>query len=261
MAAPERFAARVASRARFGDLVELRLDLGGEMDAAPGQFAHVLCDAPGSVLRRPYSLAGAEGGTITILVREVGAGSAWLCARKAGEPLDLMAPLGRGFVLERAPAHLLLAGGTGIAPMRFLASRLAERGEEVRLLWGVESMEGFGELAARLAGGCELSIASMDGSAGEACSVVELLGRTGRRAGEALYACGPRGMLAALGECMGGDELGAAQVCMEERMACGIGACRGCAVAAASPPGSYLAVCRDGPVFRGRELDWSRISG
>lgn len=257
---PRRYSARVVSRARFGGLVELSLDLGDAIDAMPGQFVHVRCDTPGTVLRRPYSIAGAAGGTITIMVREVGAGSAWLCSVEAGETLDVMAPLGRGFSLDEAYAHVLLAGGTGIAPMRFLASRLSERAGMVKLLWGVEGKDEFGGMADELKGNFDLLVSAMDGSAGEACSVVDLLKGVDRDGTEALYACGPRGMLNAFAECIKEEELAVAQVCMEERMACGIGACRGCAVPAASLPGAYLAVCRDGPVFRGRELDWSRMS-
>ncbi len=256
---PGRYRAEITSKRRFGNLVELRLELGTPVEAEPGQFFHVRCDREGLILRRPYSLAGLEGSAVSILVREVGAGSSWLCAAEPGRRLDVMGPLGRGFTVAAPGRHVLVAGGTGVAPLAFLAGVLARRGEEATLYWGVESERECRGLAASLAQGLDLRYATLDGSSGNAGSVIELLKREGTRDLGNLYACGPRGMLVALAACIGEAGLAEAQICMEERMACGVGACRGCAVPAASPPGSYLAACKDGPVFRGRELDWTRI--
>jgi dihydroorotate dehydrogenase electron transfer subunit len=251
----------ITAKRRFGDVVELELKSGTPMEAEPGQFIHIRCEKEGLVLRRPYSLAGTRGDTASILVREVGAGSSWLCAAEPGQRLDIMGPLGRGFTIEGGGGHGLIAGGTGIAPLRFLAGRLGERGMKATLFWGVESEEGYRGLADELGKELDLHFATMDGSAGSVGSVVDLWRETGMESLDRIYACGPRGMLAAIAESINSAVLAEAQLCMEERMACGVGACRGCVVPAASPPGDYLTACKDGPVFWGRELDWKRIGG
>jgi dihydroorotate dehydrogenase electron transfer subunit len=258
---PGRYTAEIVARREFGKLVELRLEMGAPVVADPGQFFHVRCEKPGLVLRRPYSLAGANGSTASIMVREVGAGSAWLCAAEVGQKLDIMGPLGRGFVIAGEGRHVLIAGGTGVAPMIFLASRLRERGMEATLFWGVESEDKYRGLAGELEKEFDLRLATMDGSAGTAGNVIDLLEETGTEDLERIYACGPRRMLAAIAESINSTALAEVQVCMEERMACGVGACRGCVVPSSSPDGAYLAACADGPVFWGRELDWERING
>ncbi|MDD3718442.1 MAG: hypothetical protein PHP28_07255 [Actinomycetota bacterium] len=258
---PGRYKAEVVARRRFGTLVELALETGSAIDAEPGQFIHVRCDKEGLILRRPYSLSGMAGSVVNIMVREVGAGSAWLCASEIGQELDIMGPLGRGFSIDGGSRHGLVAGGTGIAPMRFLADRLRRLGLEETLYWGVEGEAEYGGLALELAKECDLLFATMDGSAGEKGNVVDMLLDAGVEGLDGIYACGPRGMLTALAESLNDETLAAMQVCMEERMACGVGACRGCVVPASPPRRGYLTVCRDGPVFRGRELDWERIRG
>jgi dihydroorotate dehydrogenase electron transfer subunit len=261
MSLPRRYTAEITAKRVFGCLVELELESKTSLEAEPGQFIHIRCEREGLILRRPYSLAGARGNTVSILVREVGAGSSWLCAAEQGQKLDIMGPLGKGFTIEDGDRHGLIAGGTGIAPLRFLAGLLAKRGVEATLFWGLDSEKEYHGLADELAKEYDLRLATMDGSAGSAGNVVDLLRDRGMDRFERIYACGPRGMLAAIAENITSATFAEVQVCMEERMACGVGACRGCVVPAASPPGSYLTACKDGPVFRGRELDWSRIDG
>ncbi|MBN2027785.1 MAG: dihydroorotate dehydrogenase electron transfer subunit [Actinobacteria bacterium] len=252
---------KVLARRRYGCFVEVVMEASADFTAEPGQFVHVCCEGPGLILRRPYSLYGVRHGTVSLLVREVGAGSAWLCAVDVGYEIDLLGPLGRGFTVKGRGRHALIAGGTGMATMRFLASRLLEYGEDTTVFWGVDGEEECGGLDAKLAGEFDLHMATMDGSLGYRGSVLDCFLAKGAREYDFIYACGPRGMLAGLAEINARGTMADLQVCMEERMACGIGACRGCVVPAASPAGGYLTVCRDGPVFDGRELDWQRING
>jgi len=252
--------AKVLAKKRFGRFVEVVMETKGGFDAVPGQFVHVRCESPGLILRRPYSLYDIRQDSASLLVREVGAGSAWLCAVDVGYELDLLGPTGRGFTLQEHGRNALIAGGTGIATMHFLAQRLRESGEEPTVFWGVEGEEECGDLYKELSGEFDLRMATMDGSLGYEGSVLELFVAEGVREPANIYACGPRGMLTGLAESIGSESLAYLQVCMEERMACGIGACRGCVVPAAEPAGGYLTVCRDGPVFEGRELDWRRIN-
>ncbi len=258
---PARYTVEITARRSFGRMEKIEFAVDKTFKAEPGQFVHVRCEKQELILRRPYSLCEAGKDTASIMVRDVGAGSAWLCATKAGQTLDIMGPMGRGFSIEGGGMHALIAGGTGVAPMIFLASRLESMGGEATLFWGVESEDEYEGLAGELGAVLDLRLATMDGGSGFAGSAVDLYMEAPTDGAASIYACGPRGMLAALAESIDSEELAGLQVCMEERMACGIGACRGCVVPAAAPPGSYLAACRDGPVFRGGELDWKRMRG
>jgi dihydroorotate dehydrogenase electron transfer subunit len=254
-----RIQAEVVSLRSFGCASELVLEVPASFVAEPGQFVHVRCMGEGLILRRPFSLYASEEGTAALLVKEVGAGTAWLCNRKVGEKLDILGPLGRGFTIEGDGSSALVAGGAGIAPIRFLAARMRYEGLEPVVLWGVDKEDQYGELPTLLEKEMDLHLACMDGSRGYAGSVAGLFSTLSAERPKAIYACGPRGMLTALVDGIGEGSLANLQVSMEERMACGVGACRGCVVPAAQPDGGYLAACKDGPVFYGRELDWRRI--
>ncbi len=258
---PAQHVAELTAKRRSGSFVELVMRTARPFEAEPGQFVQVRCDGPGLILRRPYSIYGLHGNSISLLVREVGAGSTWLCAQETGHEIDLLGPLGRGFTLHRKGLQALIAGGTGIATIRFLASRLKGLGEDAVVFWGLECEDECGDLSSELKEDVDLRLATMDGSAGCPGSVVELFKASGAERFKSIYACGPRGMLASLAESIASEALANLQVCMEERMACGVGACRGCAVPASSPRGGHLTACKDGPVFSGRELDWRRMNG
>jgi dihydroorotate dehydrogenase electron transfer subunit len=255
-----RIVAEVVARRSFGRCAELVLEVPASFKAEPGQFIHIYCGAPGLILRRPFSLFDVRDGKASLLVREVGSGSAWLSNRDVGDKLDFLGPLGRGFRMKDGESkNLLLAGGTGIAPLRFLAAEMRDRDIEATVFWGMESEDEFRGLARRLEGECELRLATIDGGKGFEGSVIGLFKTYGKDEYNCMYACGPRGMLAALAETIDKNEIAALQVSLEERMACGVGACRGCVVPAAEPDGGYLTACKDGPVFFGSELDWRRI--
>jgi dihydroorotate dehydrogenase electron transfer subunit len=173
--------------------------------------------------------------------------------------LDLLGPLGRGFTLPDEGKSFLVAGGAGIAPLHFLANRMIENGMRPVVFWGEEADDEYGDLPCQLGEEMELHLACMDGSGDHEGSVVGMFEELNGGGIGGVYACGPRGMLAALAAVVGEEGLADLQVSMEERMACGVGACRGCVVPAVEPSGGYLTACKDGPVFFGRELDWRRI--
>lgn len=228
------------------------------LSAQPGQFAHLLCgeDSP-RTLRRPFSIMDCSDGSLGLLVKVVGEGTAWLAGRRVGDRLDMLAPLGRGFNLELYERPLLVAGGTGLAPLHFLAKRLeAAKGHSPRLLWGLSCGEDFGAMPAWLERDIDLSIATCDGSAGMEGTVIDLLGSELARADyDGVFACGPEAMLDALGPLIRKHAL-PCQVSVEQRMACGIGVCFGCAVKKSGEEQSYLRVCLEGPVFDYSDLAW-----
>ena len=217
-------------------------------DASPGQFV-MLEVSPGldPLLRRPFSLHEVDSDSFQILYRVVGRGTQVLSGRRTGELLDTIGPLGSGFDLLEGNV-LLVAGGMGIAPLLFLARLLKQGGQEPVLLYGARTAsslvarEGFEKLAV------PVKLATEDGSAGFKGTCTELLeselpgsGYTG------IYACGPAPMLAAVKDISERLGISSCQVSVEERMACGVGACLGCSVG--SSKGGYVTVCKDGPVF------------
>lgn len=241
--------------------------------AAPGQFVMVE-GGPGRTTRRPFSLTGVDRkrGLVRLLIREVGPASRWLAGLAAGKELGLHGPLGRGFAFPPAgEAAWVVAGGIGVAPLLFWAAELRRAGHPV---WAAVGGRTAGEVwsAAELAElGAEVEVATEDGSAGARGLVTELLAtrlvQRAQRPG-VVYACGPRGMLEAVARRTLTAGL-RCQVSVEERMACGVGACAGCTwpegrlasdlalrPPGAAPvargegvPGGPVRVCRDGPCF------------
>ena len=215
---------------------------------APGQFA-MIAAAQGwgggeqgrPFLARALSYARWREGEAHFLLEDVGPGTRRLCELRAGERVWALAPLGRGF---SAPAPgcraILVGGGVGIAPLAILQDSLAQPATVLLGFRDAARAEG-----ARLLAGAH--VCSDDGSVGERALVTELLAR--ELAGEqeaVVYSCGPAPMLEAVRALC--ESAGVpAQLALEAPMACGFGACYGCAVPARD--GGYLRVCVDGPVL------------
>jgi dihydroorotate dehydrogenase electron transfer subunit len=239
--------------------------------ALPGQFVTVGFPArTDPLLPRPFAVFDAEpgDGAVDILFKVVGRGTKLLDAVEPGERLRLVGPLGRPWRPVEAETSLLLAGGTGWGALHYLAKALVGRGPEageVAVVWGQCSGEAFPAEPLEVEG-TRAVYATEDGTCGFCGTSVECLRGlvegelAGRRA--AVYAAGPVEMLAAAAGVA--REIGLpCQVSLEARMACGIGACRGCVVNATSPdPETGLrrrTVCRDGPVFDADDLDWEDL--
>lgn len=232
--------------------------------ASPGQFAHIRCgDTMDPLLRRPLSFHRIEprAGRVTFLYRLVGRGTALLARKGEGEILDLLGPLGRGFPFPvgSGPA-VLVGGGIGVAPLLALADALRQAGREMVVLLGARTrgyLPRWEEFGGR---GSQLKVVTEDGSLGERGLVSDLLedwlntqqARAGTERGT-LYACGPVPLLKKVQEIARARDL-TAYLSLEERMACGVGACLSCACRAAGAP-AYLKVCVDGPVFPAREVE------
>lgn len=224
-------------------LLRLRGDTEGA--AGPGKFVEV--SLPGFFLRRPFSVCGVEGDELTLAVKLAGRGTQALHELPAGAQLEVLTGLGRGFDLARSGgAPLLLGGGSGIAPMLYLARELAALGTRPAAAIGFGTAaeccfeREFRELCS------DLRVFTQDGSRGERGLVTQALERGGY---SFVYACGPLPMLRAV------DEKSAApgQFSLEARMGCGFGACMGCTVETKNGP---RRVCRDGPVFGLGEVRW-----
>jgi NAD(P)H-flavin reductase len=220
-------------------------------------------------LPRAFSVADAvdDGGELRLdfLVEDVGPGTSRLAGLGHGERVWVNGPLGRPFSFPRelAPGSagaILVGGGIGIAPLAILRRQLAERGVATRILLGFRDREHSGGLEDLFAC-CEVRLASEDGHAGHKGYVTDLLAvlLEGDQAGSAaVYACGPPPMLEAVRGLCGAQGI-ASELAMESPMACGFGACFGCAVPLAG--GGYMRLCVDGPVVRGDQIETALVAG
>lgn len=225
--------------------------------AEPGQFIHVRCsDSLDPLLRRPLSvhrigrLAPSYGkDQIAVLFQVVGRGTAGLATRRPGDMIDALGPAGRGFTLRPSTRRLLLVGGgMGIAPLVAAADLAISREIAVTVLAGARTADQLlpAQLLPREA---EYAVSTEDGSLGFRGVVSDLMPEFLAWADQ-VFVCGPRGMLEAVGAIVRGRSV-AVQVSLEQRMACGVGACLGCVVDTRRGP---RRVCRDGPVFSLEEL-------
>jgi dihydroorotate dehydrogenase electron transfer subunit len=222
--------------------------------AAPGQFLHIRCgDGRYPLLRRPMSIYRTDNGLVQIMIRDVGTGSDWLVRRKAGDTLDCLGPLGRGFRLTaQARNVLMIGGGYGVAPLVGLAERALARGANVALAVGAARSE-FIFPPSLIPEEVEYLVATDDGSAGYAGYVTDLVPERLAWA-DAIFACGPLAMMSALARIVHDRApRKPVQVAMEERMGCAMGVCLGCCIETTRGP---LRVCTEGPVFDIRQIVW-----
>lgn len=231
-------------------------------EVRPGQFVMMaIDDGIEPFLRRPFSVAGIDrgAGTIKLVYQVTGKGSAMMSAWETGRRVDLLGPLGNGFTWDNlSGAAVLAGGGMGIAPLLPLAKALREHGKEVTVFAGARSLDLLFGLPSFNEYGCEVQIATEDGSGGMtgfATLPLELRLRAGfPGVGGALYACGPAPFLKAVAD-LCGTYKAEAQLSMEERMGCGFGACMGCSVQIRTADGiKRKRVCYDGPVFTAGEV-------
>ena len=223
--------------------------------AQPGQFVHIAC-GEGNLLRRPISICDAGDGLLKIVFAVKGDGTKWLSERKAGDELDILGPIGHGFDLSKAGDRpVLIGGGIGVPPMLMTMKQAKANGAQPTAILGFRNPsavileEDFQALGTTY-------IATDDGSYGIHGFVSSVLEQ---HVGEftSVLCCGPKGMLRALANIAEENGL-SCQVSMEERMGCGIGACLVCVCGLKGENGEtkYGHVCKDGPVFDSKEVEW-----
>jgi dihydroorotate dehydrogenase electron transfer subunit len=220
--------------------------------ALPGQFVMVrTVKSLDPLLRRPFSIhsRGADG-SLSLLFKIVGKGTALLAQARPDEQLDILGPFGKGFDVTADQPVCLIGGGMGIAPLLFLAQELP--GKKHALL-GARNKAELAPLAEMFADlNCEIKLATDDGSLGHHGFIPDLLAEVLPLISQ-ICTCGPSAMMRSVArKCYAAQT--PCQVSLETHMACGLGACLGCAV-----PGKneqYLHVCKEGPVFNSNELAW-----
>jgi len=224
-------------------------------NAQPGQFLHVKCGGT-TYLRRPISICDAQDNQLRFIFETRGKGTRLLSQVKIGETIDILGPLGRGFDFNLAKDDgeiVLIGGGIGTFPLLLLAKKLAAAGKKPIAILGYRTKE-LVTLTDDFAAVCkEVKITTDDGSFGTHGFVTDVLaGLTKNAKLGAVYTCGPLGMMKAVAGIAIEHNI-PAQVSMEERMACGIGACVTCTCSVA---GLNVRVCKDGPVFNADLVDW-----
>lgn len=224
-------------------------------DIYAGQFVEVRVD--GSVttmLRRPISVHDVDydNNILSLFIKKVGDGTHRLGELQEGDKLNIILPLGHGFTIPDTSDVLLVGGGCGVAPMLYLARKIAEEGHRPKILLGGRTKTDISEIAAYQAFG-ETAITTEDGSGGEKGFVTDHPWmKQNSPSYKLLYACGPEAMMKAVdkfGKKHGIDT----EVSLEHTMACGIGACLTCVVDTTS---GHQLTCKDGPVFNSKELKW-----
>lgn len=222
----------------------------------PGQFVQVeITDSPTTYLRRPISVcfADSEANEIWLLVRKAGDGTRHLCAVAEGRTVNIVYPLGQGFTLPENKEFvrtLLVGGGVGVAPLLYLGAELRRRGIEPDFLLGARSasdlllVDEFKKYGA-------VHLSTEDGSAGERGLVTA--NTTFGENYDIIYCCGPMPMMKAVAA-IARTKQTTCEVSLENRMACGLGACLCCVEK--KNDGNNVCVCTEGPVFNSNELSW-----
>ena len=219
--------------------------------AQAGQFAQLL--APGFFLRRPISICQIDksAGTIRMVFEVRGKGTDALAALNVGDNIDLIAPLGHGFT-KREGRAVCVGGGIGTPPMLGIASLY---GKDAAVITGFRSAAAVILNEDFKAAGCETILCTDDGSAGIHGFVTTALEQVLKsKKTDIIYACGPMPMLRAVAALAEKYSV-PCEVSLEQRMACGVGACLGCACRTMQDGKEvYKHVCKDGPVFDSREV-------
>lgn len=222
-------------------------------EAKPGQFISLYSRDGASLLPRPISLCRIDKGQgrLRIVYRVVGKGTKEFSELKAGDFVEVMGPLGNGFPLKEKKAFLI-GGGIGIPPMLELAGQL---GGEKQIILGYRDFHLF--LKDEFESFGDVFVATEDGSVGTKGNVLDAISQN-RLTADVIYACGPTPMLRAI-KTYGQEHGIETWLSLEERMACGIGACLACVCQSKEVDAhSHVhnkRICKDGPVFLAQEVE------
>lgn len=230
-------------------------------EALPGQFFTILPENyPMSMMRRPFAYSDVDADGFSFIYEIRGRNTHDLAELEDGSILDWIGPLGSAFPLPEAGSKpVLVAGGIGVGPILFLAREIAAAGIDSTVVLGARSAALVPDLA--WPSGVDVRVCTDDGSLGIHGTALDGLAGLDLSVSE-FFTCGPHPMMAAvhrLAVSAGRD----CRVSMEEMMACGVGACQGCAVPVLDEKNgddlsrpSYKRACLEGPIFNSREISW-----
>ena len=227
--------------------------------AKAGQFVSVYSNDASKLLPRPISLCGIDrkAGTLRLVYRVTGehTGTEEFSRLQAGDTMKIMGPLGNGFTVEKGKKAFLIGGGIGVPPMLQLAKEMKDAGENFQIVMGYRDAGTF--LLDEFKEQGESFVATEDGSVGTRGNVLDAI-RENHLDADVIYACGPTPMLRAL-KAYAEEQNMTCYVSMEERMACGIGACLACVCNSTDKDAhsnvKNKRICKEGPVFNAKEVD------
>lgn len=227
--------------------------------AKAGQFVSVYSNDASKLLPRPISLCGIdrEKGTLRLVYRVTGEGTGTeeFSRLKAGDTVKILGPLGNGFTVVSGKKAFLIGGGIGVPPMLQLAKEMKASGEDIQVVMGYRNsdtflLEEFEEVA-------ETFVATEDGSLGTKGNVIDAI-KSEKLNADIIYTCGPTPMLRAL-KAYAEENNMECYISMEERMACGIGACLACVCKSREKDAhtnvNNKRICKEGPVFNAKEVE------
>ena len=239
-------------------------------DPQPGQFLMLRISGMSEpFLARPFSIYSFQREKdfcqVDLLYQVVGKGTQILAGLIKATQVEIIGPLGNGFEIPQNAKNLvLIAGGMGVAPLSFLAENLEKKAcsasSKMYIYLGAKNSEALSGMDKIKNLSCTALICTDDGSKGQKGFVTHLFQKDFKNytpENTSIFACGPKDMLKALARILRGTKY-SCQVSLEERMACGVGACLGCAVAVKQAKSAigYKRVCADGPVFNINEIVW-----
>lgn len=227
--------------------------------AKAGQFVSVYSNDASKLLPRPISLCGIDrkAGTLRLVYRVTGehTGTEEFSRLQAGDTMKIMGPLGNGFTVEKGRKTFLIGGGIGVPPMLQLAKEMKDAGENFQIVMGYRDAGTF--LLDEFKEQGESFVATEDGSVGTKGNVLDAI-RENHLDADVIYACGPTPMLRAL-KAYAEEQNMTCYVSMEERMACGIGACFACVCNSTEKDAhsnvKNKRICKEGPVFNAKEVE------
>lgn len=242
-------------------IYDMWINTGLAKQAVPGQFISVYTQDKSMLLPRPISICDVDrqNNRLRIVYRVVGQGTREFSQYHSGNPIDILGTLGNGFPIEESAQKrvFLIGGGIGIPPLLYLASELyaSKSAAKPDIILGYRNNELF--LAPELEKYGSVHIATEDGSAGIKGNVIDVIQSEALEA-DIIYACGPMPMLRALKRYSEEHSI-TAYISLEERMACGVGACLGCVVKTKNKDHhshvNNARICTDGPVYNAAEVD------
>ena len=227
--------------------------------AKAGQFVSVYSNDASKLLPRPISLCGIDrkAGTLRLVYRVTGehTGTEEFSRLQAGDTMKIMGPLGNGFTVEKGRKAFRIGGGIGVPPMLQLAKEMKDAGENFQIVMGYRDAGTF--LLDEFKEQGESFVATEDGSVGTKGNVLDAI-RENHLDADVIYACGPTPMLRAL-KAYAEEQNMTCYVSMEERMACGIGACLACVCNSTEKDAhsnvKNKRICKEGPVFNAKEVE------
>lgn len=237
------------------DIYSMWIETGIAKSAVPGQFVSLYTKSEARLLPRPISICETDKNLLRIVYRIAGEGTREFSSYKKGDGVDILGPLGNGFPITEEwldNGAILIGGGIGIPPMLELAKRL--KGDKT-IVVGYRDADTFLDKELEKYG--EVVIATDDGSLGTKGNVIDAI-REQNVKGSVIYACGPTPMLKGVKAYAAGIGI-KAYISMEEKMACGVGACLGCVCKTVDIDDHSKVrnkrICKDGPVFNAADIE------